>query len=211
MSGWDGRGNGLQAWDDAYEEGGVWDEYNGGPRTRAFGEALLRGLNDNESGYMERFGCTVLDWGCGLGEITALLRGRFPDAVVTGLDFSETAIRRATETFGPPFIRADSIDTTYDVIVASNVHEHFVDYLGLTREHLARCRDMYVILTPYEENLGDGEAMTIAEREAAGHAHVHRFSDESFPADLDGWRMVSRLVEPGPLWPGRQLMAVYTR
>lgn len=212
MTDWNDRGNDKDAWDDAYAKGGLWDEHKGGPRTEAFGNALLAWLPPQHADYLAAPGRTILDWGCGLGEITDLLRQRFPEAVVTGLDFSKTGIARAIEAFGAPFVRADSIEDYYDVIIASNVHEHFVDYLGLTMQQMAYCRGRYVILTPYEEHLGDAEQMTIVARNKAGHAHVHRFGDASFPEVIGGFRLASKgLVEPGPLWAGQQLALVYSK
>lgn len=212
MSGWDGRGNGLAAWDDAYLPGGVWDQHNGGPRTRAFGVALLGFLDPVLHDYLSQPGRTMLDWGCGLGEIVALLREKYPEAVVAGMDFSLVAVMRAREAFGEPFLCDEEIADEYDVIIASNVHEHFVDYMGLMETHMAKAKDYYVVLTPLEEYLGDGESMTIAEREAAGHAHVHRFSLESFPQEMGEWYLfASGVVTPGPLWPGQQLALIYRR
>lgn len=212
MTGWDNRGNGRYAWDDALRPGGVWDEYNGGPRTRAFGEALLGWLPAPVCEWLSEPGRTILDWGCAAGEITDLLRGRFPQATVAGLDFSVVGVWRARDAFGDPFIFADEIPGMWDAIVVSNVHEHFVDYLDLMRTHLAHTLGFYIILTPHNENLGPGETMTPQEREDAGHAHVHRFTSASFPDEIGGWRKVSEgIVVPGPLWPGEQLAIVYGR
>lgn len=207
---WENRGNSKEAWDEALRDGEVWDQAKGGLRTEAFGKALLAWLPEDLRRWMSQPGRSILDWGCAKGEMTALLRAAFPKATVAGLDFAQSGIDHALATYGPPFYCADSIPGRWDVIIASNVHEHFVDYLGLIDDHLKHTRRFYVILTPRDEHLGDGEGMTPKQREKAGHAHVQRFTEDSFPQQRHSWsKRYEGVVVPGPLWPGEQLVVVY--
>jgi len=164
---------------------------------------------------------TILDWGCARGQLVGIFRKRFPLATVDGIDHSREGIEQGRENFpdglhGHLYHEAGgTIWHEYDVIVNSNVMEHLVDPIGVLRAHLQRCRQFYVILTPYEEPLGDArrEAMTPEERHAEGHTHVQKFHLGSFPVQIEGFARAAQIhdVEPGDIWPGYQLLVVYKR
>ena len=208
---WD-RGNSREAWDDAFAPGGHWDKVNGDALTECFGRCILENLNPEVTEYLETARTWVLDWGCARGQTAVLFRERFPRARVVGLDFAERAITQARQRYGGHFIyeREGRIRWDWDVIVNSNVLEHLPDPIGVVREHLSHTNAYYIILVPYDENLDEGNDMTVAERQAAGHAHLHRFSTADFPDEVGGTRCIQRdVVEPGPAWPGHQLLLVY--
>ncbi len=75
---------------------------------------------------------TVLDAGCGLGELVLLLRDLLPSAAITGVDFSELAVQHARERF--PFAQFEVLDLehgrlaqSFDLVVNSEVLEHIAD------------------------------------------------------------------------------------
>ena len=231
---WANRGNSAEAWEGAFAPGGHWDEIGGDALTECFGRCILENLNPEVMDYLELPDAVerpevesgtpagrrdpdsahpwVLDWGCARGQTTALLRERFPRARVVGLDFAERAITQARQRYGGHFIyeREGRIRWDWDVIVNSNVLEHLPDPIGAVREHLSHTNAYYIILVPYDENLDEGNDMTVAERQAAGHAHLHRFSMADFPDEVGGARCIQRgVVTPGSLWPGHQLLLVY--
>jgi SAM-dependent methyltransferase len=82
----------------------------------------------------------ILDVGCGVGQITGLIAGAFPDATVHGMDRSITAIARATERVSSVrFVVADAYDLPFapdsmDAIVCNNLWEHVPDPLRLLGE-----------------------------------------------------------------------------
>jgi len=205
---WDDRGNTAAAWDAAYTTGDHWDQIDGGSITRAFADALLTSLDPETVGACASG--TILDWGCGRGEMTQALRERFPAAVVAGQDFSGVAIAAARRAYGEPFILGEEIAGTWDVVIASNVLEHLLDPRAVMLQHMRHTR-RYIAMVPYEEPLGVGEGLTPEQRRAAGHAHLHRFGADDL-GEFEGWRTVDRtVVEPGPAWPGRQLIQTWAR
>ena len=231
---WANRGNSAEAWEGAFAPGGHWDEIGGDALTAAFGRCILENLIPEVTDYLELPGAVefpevesgipagrrdpdsahpwVLDWGCARGQITALLRERFPRAHVAGMDFARGAINQAVEQYGGHFIYEPTcrIRTRWDVIVNSNVLEHLPDPIGVLREHLSHTNAYYIILTPYEEDLNEGNDMTVEQRRAAGYGHVQRFGMADFPDEVGGARCIQRgIVEPGEAWPGHQLLLVY--
>ncbi|MEC4684597.1 MAG: class I SAM-dependent methyltransferase [Nitrospirota bacterium] len=81
----------------------------------------------------------ILDIGCGQGHITAEIKKNFPDAEISGLDYSVSAISYAANKFsGIDFCVADACNPPYcreyfDVVVCNNLWEHVPDPLLLLK------------------------------------------------------------------------------
>ncbi|GHC64243.1 trans-aconitate 2-methyltransferase [Streptomyces cinnamoneus] len=110
--------------------GPVWDpqQYlrHSGPRTRPFHDLLARIPEPPARGRPVR----IADLGCGAGNATKLLAGRWPDARITGYDNSPAMLRAARthlakEPYGGhvDFVHADIADWTpgepFDLIVSN--------------------------------------------------------------------------------------------
>jgi trans-aconitate 2-methyltransferase len=85
---------------------------------------------------------TVVDLGCGPGNLTALLRERWPAADIIGIDSSPEMIKRAQdEVYGPRFIEQDvrewqpSADT--DVVITNATLQWIPEHVALVRSWLA--------------------------------------------------------------------------
>lgn len=213
-------GNDEAAWDQRFTRG-EWDAVDGDGLTTRFAQCILERLPEEVMDAMETGSPTILDWGCARGQLVAAFRKRFPRAWVCGLDHSSAGIDQAKELVGNTrngqffYEPTGLIRRHWDVIINSNVMEHLLDPLMTLREHLPKTKQYYVILTPYEEPLGDArrEAMTPAQRHAEGHTHVQKFHLGSFPRQVDGFARIAEIhdVEPGRIWPGYQLLVVYKR
>ncbi|NOZ25652.1 MAG: class I SAM-dependent methyltransferase [Nitrospirae bacterium] len=98
----------------------------------------------------------ILDIGCGQGHITAAIRERFPEAEISGLDSSLTAVRYAVKRFpGIDFCVADACDPPYsgeyfDVVVCNNVWEHVPAPLLMLKAagRVLKSRGFLIVSTP---------------------------------------------------------------
>jgi SAM-dependent methyltransferase len=111
---------------------------------------------------------TVLDVGCGVGNVSLSVAERFPGAAVTGIDSDPTSIEYARRRPGPGNVRflLDSelgAGTKFDLVVASEVLEH-VDqpelFLRSLHERLNPGR--YLVVT-VPNGYGPFEIMSLAD------------------------------------------------
>lgn len=98
----------------------------------------------------------ILDIGCGKGYITGAIKDNFPDADVSGFDYSLTAINHAANKFpGIDFCVADAYSPPYcqnyfDVIICNNLWEHVPDplYLLSSIKKVLKPNGFLIISTP---------------------------------------------------------------
>lgn len=128
-------------------------------------------LNENE---------TVLDVGCGTGNLTAVLLARLGKAGrVVGLDISSAMLRRARLKIDDPRVTwllgaADRIDlpnASCDRVICFSVWPHFADPIAVLKE-LRR------VLRPH----GQVHVLHLISREAVNH--IHRAAHETVQQDL---------------------------
>ena len=74
----------------------------------------------------------ILDAGCGTGNLTRMIRNKFPKATIYGIDFSEDMLKRAERKVdGVTFLYGDIFDAedlpipAFDLIVVSFVFHNF--------------------------------------------------------------------------------------
>ncbi len=98
----------------------------------------------------------ILDIGCGQGHITAAIQKNFPDAEITGLDYSISAISYAANNFpGIDFCVADACNPPYcseyfDAVVCNNLWEHVPDPLLLLKgiRRILKGHGFLIVSTP---------------------------------------------------------------
>ena len=98
----------------------------------------------------------ILDLGCGQGHITARIQKEYPEAEISGLDYSISAIEYAVDHF--PQIAFDVANayklpytsSYFDVVVCNNLWEHVPDPLSLLQSisRVIKPRGFLVISTP---------------------------------------------------------------
>jgi len=145
------------------------------------------------TGMVHRGGVsTVLDTGCGTGELAAMLERR--GYSVTALDLGLASIRRASHAFRDagvpvPFVQGDLYrlpfrDGCYDTVVMSEVLEHIERPSDALAEaaRVIRPGGYLIVSTPYRERLRYTLCIHCNTRTPV-NAHLHSF-DETVLTDL---------------------------
>lgn len=134
-----------------------------GPANRYLLFLIRRALQHTNAAYI----ANVLDVGCGIGDHTYMLARTFPDANVTGIDFSTTGIHYAQSTWKAPNLEfyhhdvtSGQLNASYDLITCFEVLEHVEDWHALL-ERIAHASQHYIMLSfpvgrmrDYEINVG---------------------------------------------------------
>ncbi len=132
-----------------------WDHAGGCVQSLMFTIKALEILKQNYRHVVEFIarGSSLLDYGCALGDGTAVLAATFQGLAVTGVDISEVAVQRAaarwpTLTFLQGDIRAPSSDA--HCIWTSHTVEHQQDPAAVINRLRERCRVLVAIVPPIE-------------------------------------------------------------
>ncbi|HWP96817.1 MAG TPA: methyltransferase domain-containing protein [Syntrophomonadaceae bacterium] len=192
--------NDIQWWNEQFESGDWESGIDGKAQTRYFMELLLLHLPPEVSQDLAKANTTILDWGCALGQGVDVLTNAFAAAKVTGLDFAETACMKAKQLFPQYDFRSSPLGEGdfFDVIITSNVLEHYYDPFTLLKEHLKHAQKYYILLVPYNQMPHD--------------CHFYRFGKDSFPITMDNFIKYFVKVIPStgnPLWNDQQILVVY--
>lgn len=99
---------------------------------------------------------SLLDIGCGLGDGPIFLQQSFPQAEISGLEFSNIGIdiaRRKSDIIHWHHldILKDEIPDTYDYILIIRTLEHFDDPFSIVKKCLKAARISLIINVPYDE------------------------------------------------------------
>jgi SAM-dependent methyltransferase len=198
--------NSLAFWDARFARS--WQVDHGPEQTRFFGELALATLPLWLRQHIQQRRLTVCDWGCALGEGTALL-ARGLGTRVTGVDFSATAIDKAkTEHPGLAFVCEDwlaqDVGDVYDLVFSSNTLEHFEQPWRVFARLAQHARCHVVLLLPFREPV-----------ESRYFEHCVSFEPANVPfSPAPGWCLVDAVISdlgPSPFWSGEQVLLVYSR
>ncbi len=99
------------------------------------------------------FSGTITDFGCALGDAVPVYSKAFPKAKITGIDFSDAAIKECKKKYShiASFFSGDySKVPISDVIIASHVMEHLTNDKATVVELLKRCTDLFIFV-PFKE------------------------------------------------------------
>ena len=115
----------------------------------------------------------VVDLGCGPGNSTALLRERWPDAVLEGLDSSQDMLAAARRDHPGSVFMAGDITTwqpaePYDVVFSNAALQWVGDHAGLLPRLVAAVRQGGVLAVQMPRNFGAKSHTSITETALAG-------------------------------------------
>ena len=112
------KGRSAEFYEERYEQG-YMEEWPAERKRRLF--QVLSELSLPEQG-------DALDFGCGNGVLTEIVRQALPKWNVVGTDLSDTAVRNARARFPRcEFVTADALDRKFDFLFTHHVLEHVFD------------------------------------------------------------------------------------
>jgi hypothetical protein len=151
---------------------------------------------------------SVCDWGCATGDGTDVLAQAYM-LPVTGIDFSQTAIDVALQTYPRLSFKCvdlltESIEERFDVLFCSNTLEHFADPWGVLSKVASVAEQAIIVLIPFREFDRHFE-------------HEVTFDTGTVPivAAGDFQLVYARVLNTAKMtptyWPGEQMLLVYAK
>lgn len=143
---------------------------------------------------------TVVDLGCGPGNLTALLAQRWPDAAVVGVDSSAAMVERAREVDGIEAVHADlrawRPEVPVDVLVSNATLQWVPDHLALVPDLVACVRPGGWLALQVPGNFSEPSHALRAELAAEEPYAAHLAGIEQ-PASHDPVDYLGALVDAG--------------
>jgi trans-aconitate methyltransferase len=195
--------NSKEYWDGRFDNN--WETAGGLVQTRSFIQLMINNLPNQVIEYLESRRVSVLDWGCAVGVGVQEFSERFKKSVMSGLDFSDSAIEQSKALLPQFNFVAGSLDThkqRYDLIYTSNCLEHFKDPYEWMRQILTYTNKYAIFMVPYNEQglVTHGE-------------HQFSFTEKSFHPRFHGFNKVhEKIIDQCPgCWVGQQIVVVYKK
>ncbi|MGZ0102812.1 methyltransferase domain-containing protein [Achromobacter sp. KK8] len=198
--------NSHDYWNGRFEKD--WESNMGKEQSRFFAKVALENLPPWMRSTAGKGGWTICDWGCAQGDGTDVIASYFSRERVIGIDFAESAVKKARDAY--PGIRFDAQDwlaseavgEKFNCIFSSNTLEHFEDPFKVLATLFQRAEQCVALALPYRE------LDRIPE-------HFFSFTPENIPliAHPDWILVHARAVdcrEMSPTyWHGDQIILVY--
>lgn len=130
----------------------------------------------------------ILDAGCGEGFIDALLLERFSHVNITGLEFTEEAIKIARQ-MNPTaeYIQSDIVkmpfgDHTFDIVICTEVLEHLEKPKAALKELIRVAKKFVLITVPHEPWFCLGNLLVLKNVSRLGNPkdHINHWTKKSF-------------------------------
>ncbi|SOC34971.1 methyltransferase domain-containing protein [Ureibacillus acetophenoni] len=198
--------NSIQYWNTKFET--KWELNRGPEQTTFFYEVLLKNLPVKIKNRIKYEKMSICDIGCALGDGVNKISEYFTSNLLTGIDFSEEAIKKAKKKY--PHIDFECQDIlrvkqNFDVIISSNTLEHFKNPLHITRYLTEITNNFLIILIPFQENEVNRDK-----------EHESSFNYNSFPMVIDDFflcyhKVINFKDTPNPYWNGKQLLVIYSK
>lgn len=197
--------NSKEYWDNRFKTD--WKEYAGDKQTAFFAQLLCEQLPSDLVEEVIAQNYTVCDMGCAEGDSIQILSEKFKTNV-DGMDFSEAAISIAREKNPNSFFWIDDLselknEKKYDVLVCSNVLEHFVEPWKIFSNLMQIANKYVVVMVPYKETLDIDE-------------HEYNFSEENIPLFVNNFVLnyvstVDGRAYKDSMYPDQQILMVFRK
>lgn len=199
--------NSNSYWDSRFATN--WESNEGPDQSRFFAQLAVENLPAWLFEQIKKESLTVADWGCAQGDGTDVLAKVINQGQVVGIDFSETAIKQASERYpnisfrNEDWLENSNNKKSFDIIFSSNTLEHFSNPYEVLEILTQKAKKAVVLALPYREKERIPE-------------HFHSFLPENIPLHLNtDFQLVwSRIVDcknlPKTQWPGEQVFLIFS-
>lgn len=197
--------NSKEYWDNRFKTN--WNEYAGDKQTAFFAKLMCEQLPVElvEEVITKKY--TICDMGCAEGDAIPFLSEKFKTNV-DGMDFSETAINKAREknpnsVFWVGDLFELSNEKKYDVLVCSNVLEHFNQPWEILKNLTQIANKYVVVMVPYKETLDIEE-------------HEYHFAENNIPLIVNDFMLsyvstVDGRIYRESMYPDQQILMVFEK
>lgn len=196
--------NSEQFWDSLFHQS--WETRQGREQTKFFAKVALDHFPPWFVSELSSHPYSICDVGCALGDALPIFQAAFPNAILTGIDFSHAGISKARELYSDfhfEVVDLNQMTTKHDVIYSSNTLEHFHDPFPLIEKLMAQANKYLILLLPFQDDTGTYE-------------HFFRFDYEHFPETIEEGRLTflkeidCRLLA-NTYWNAKQVLAIYQK
>lgn len=197
--------NSKEYWDNRFETD--WLDYAGDKQTAFFATILCDMLPASLIKEIMTQEYKVCDMGCALGEGIPIFSRKL-GVDVDGMDFSVEAVKHAKNNYPHSnFWVGDLFDLEaapkYDVVICSNVLEHFYNPWKILRNLAAVAGKYIIVMVPYHEKLDIDE-------------HLYNFSEEQIPVQISGFLLDCVKTVDGKelvdsFYPDQQILLIYKK
>lgn len=184
-----------------------WKEYGGEKQTAFFAHLLCDMLPEKIAREIRYEQYSVCDMGCALGEAIPIYSNKL-SVRIDGMDFSEDAIKQCTEKYSNShFWVGDLLNLSstpqYDVVICSNVLEHFVNPWEILNNLTKVAQKYVIVMVPYREQLEIDE-------------HEYKFDEDKIPLTVGEFSLYHVDVINGAnfeesYYPDRQILMIYKK
>lgn len=196
--------NSESYWDKRFDTD--WDYYGGSQQTEFFAKIAWEMFPEWFIREIKSCQYTFCDMGCAMGNgVNAL--SKLLGIKVTGMDFSEEAIKKAKEVFPQYEFRKEDVtnlsdDRRYDIVFCSNVLEHFSNPWDIAGNFTKISSHYIVLLVPFREKLDITE-------------HVYKFDTDLIPLEINKFHLVYLDTINGEnidntYYPDQQVLLIYS-
>lgn len=193
--------NSKEYWD--YRFSNNWEIVGGRVQSSFFYNIIIQYLPDIIKTEILNNKLSICDVGCAEGDGVHLLSKYFVDSCVVGSDFSDQAICKAKNHYPDNNFTCENmleIQEDYDVLVSSNVLEHFPEPFNIVDTIIPKARKYFIMLIPFKENPRHPE-------------HFYTFDENSFPQEIKDFKLTYAIGIQcaSPEFHGIQALCVYQK
>lgn len=183
-----------------------WTEFGGIEQTKFFADLALKNIPRQLIKEIKKNKYSICDAGCAEGQGAEEFKKAFPNSNVFGFDFSKIAINLAQKKISNISFFVENINKLnkkFDVIYCSNTLEHLSNPQKIINHLISQTNKHLIIQIPFQEKMLLNE-------------HVNSFDYKNFPLKIHDFiltfcRIKDTSINSSKYWPGKQLIAIYSK